>query len=268
MFESKNQTQINQTSDFSLIEVKDGKIKARNLYKFLGLAKATINRWLKTNIENNSFAFENEDFWGFNTMLNGNKIQDYYLSIDFAKKISMQSKTEMGEKARNYFLTCEEKLKELSLPSYQISNPIERAEKWIQEEKQRQELSKLLSEAKPKVEFYDKVAEAKNKIEMSGVAKIVGLGRTKLFALLRDKKILRWNNEPYQEYVDKGWFETLVQVFQDGKGNERINRKTMVTPKGVQAIDKRVNKFLDNTSLKKTSNNALSIDFENIKIED
>jgi len=73
---------------------------------------------------------------------------------------------------------------------------------------------------------------------MTAVAKVIGTGRNKLFQFLRDNNVLRYNNEPYQEYIDRGWFEIKVQVYQNGLGNSRINNKTMVTPKGVQAIQK------------------------------
>lgn len=40
-------------------------------------------------------------------MTNGNKITDYVLSIDFAKRIAMMARTEKGEEVRRYFLACE-----------------------------------------------------------------------------------------------------------------------------------------------------------------
>lgn len=44
---------------------------------------------------------------GFALSANGNETQDFALSIDFAKKISMMARTEMGEKVREYFLKIE-----------------------------------------------------------------------------------------------------------------------------------------------------------------
>lgn len=37
---------------------------ARKLYDFLGLAQGQFSRWAKTNITDNEFATENEDYWG------------------------------------------------------------------------------------------------------------------------------------------------------------------------------------------------------------
>lgn len=92
-------------------------VAARELYEFLGLNKAAFARWAKKNIENNTFAREGEDWEGFNTMLNGNEVKDYALTLDFAKRLSMLARTEKGEQARRYFLDCEKKLNPPAIPS-------------------------------------------------------------------------------------------------------------------------------------------------------
>ena len=84
------------------------------MYDTLGLDKSNWSRWTKKNILNNPFAVENNDYVGFVIMTNGNETTDYALTIDFAKKLAMQVKTVQGEMVRDYFLTCEEKLKEVS----------------------------------------------------------------------------------------------------------------------------------------------------------
>ena len=129
--------------DLSLIEPKtNGKVSARNLYKFLKLEQSQISRWFKTRIMNNDFAIENEDYCGFDMVVEGNKTQDFDLTPNFAKKLCMMAKSEPGERARNYFIKMEQKAlnKELGsqIPSYQIDNPIERAEAWILEHKAHQ----------------------------------------------------------------------------------------------------------------------------------
>src|SRR5690606_22311031 len=58
----------------------------------------------------------------------------------------------------------------------------------------------------PKAEAYDTFMDASNLQPMNDVAKCLGIGRNKLFAFLREKKIIRSNNTPYQEYIDRGYF--------------------------------------------------------------
>lgn len=109
------------TSDLSLITPdSNGKVKARNLYKYLELEVNQISRWLKSKIQNNQFAVEGEDWVGFDNYVEGNKITDYHLAPNFAKKLCMMSKSVNGENARNYFLKCEELAKQKLLPIHQI----------------------------------------------------------------------------------------------------------------------------------------------------
>lgn len=55
----------------------EGMTTARKLYDFLGLAQGQFSRWAKTNITDNEFATENEDYWGFDIDVEGNKAVDY-----------------------------------------------------------------------------------------------------------------------------------------------------------------------------------------------
>lgn len=108
---------ITNTSNQTPIEIalgidEGGMTTARKLYAFLELAQGQFARWCKRNITENDFATENEDYWGFDINVEGNKVFDYKLSAPFAKKLSMQSKTAKGEQARQYFLKVEGKLKE------------------------------------------------------------------------------------------------------------------------------------------------------------
>lgn len=96
---------------------KDGMTTARTLYEFLNGEKSHFSRWVKTNILDNDFAVENEDYVRLaikGETPTGGAIQreDYKITASFAKKLSMQSKTAKGEQARQYFLKVEEKLKE------------------------------------------------------------------------------------------------------------------------------------------------------------
>lgn len=87
-------------------------VSARELYEQLGLDKSNWSRWSKSNIVDNPFAVENSDYVGFVIMTNGNETTDFAVTIDLAKKLAMQVRTEKGEMVRNYFLECEKRLKE------------------------------------------------------------------------------------------------------------------------------------------------------------
>ena len=81
-------------------------------------------------------------------------------------------------------------------------------------------LKSQLLEQKPK-EFFDTVAN-KTALPMDKVAKSLdmGIGRNKLFEILRDKKILDRSNIPYQTYVDRGYFRVVEQKYTKPTGKE------------------------------------------------
>lgn len=93
---------------------------------------------------------------------------------------------------------------------------------------------------KPKAELYEITMGSDALFEMSAVAKTInfkGMGRNNLFQYLRSKEILRYNDEPYQKYVDNGCFKIIKQSYKVN-GEERINKKTMTTQKGIDYIVK------------------------------
>jgi anti-repressor protein len=96
------------------------------------------------------------------------------------------------------------------------------------------------TELMPKVDMYELVMGTDKLIEMSSVAKVLnfrGMGRNNLFEYLKERKILRFNNEPYQNYVDAGYFKIVREVF-ERDGYEGVYNKTMTTQKGVDYIGK------------------------------
>lgn len=96
------------------------------------------------------------------------------------------------------------------------------------------------TELKPKAEFYDDVVDSKDAIDMGSVAKVlnVGIGRNKLFEILREQNVLMSNNIPYQNFVDRGWFRLVESKYQKPNGDTCINIKTVVFQKGVDGIRK------------------------------
>lgn len=99
----------------------------------------------------------------------------------------------------------------------------------------------LLELQKPKVDFFDQVASSKDAIEMGDVAKVLnipGIGRNKLFEILRNKKILQNNNVPYQKYCDAGYFRVIEQKYTKPDASVNINIKTLAYQKGLAYIRK------------------------------
>jgi len=100
------------------------------------------------------------------------------------------------------------------------------------------EASRIIEEQKPAVEFYKAVSDSRSAISMREVAKVLGTGQNRLFLTIRENKILMDNNEPYQEYVDRGWFRVIENKFQKPDGSVHIYIRTLVFQKGVDGIRK------------------------------
>lgn len=103
-----------------------------------------------------------------------------------------------------------------------------------------EEQQKLIEVQTPKAEFYDEVVDSKDAIDMQAVAKVInmGIGRNKMFEFLRNNKVLMQNNQPYQYYIDLGWFRVIESKYTKPSGDICINLKTVVFQKGVDGIRK------------------------------
>ena len=196
----------------SLIEINEGnKVSARELYKFLGLNQSQFSRWAKSNIENNAFAEKSVDFQGFDIGVEGNKVTDYALTIEFAKKLCMTSKTERGEQARNYFIEVERQLKESTADSYMLGDPIARAKKWIEEEQERQRLASSVKELTPKAKVYDEFVDIDHTIGFRELANELRVSEKELRGMLDDNgwyyKAGHGKRKPYKWVITEGYMK-------------------------------------------------------------
>jgi anti-repressor protein len=93
---------------------------------------------------------------------------------------------------------------------------------------------------KPRDEFVTKVFETTDLVDIGEVAKILNLayGRNTLFAVLREKGILfKSKNEPYQQFVSKGYF-TLKPYLVEKTEPPKVVTQTYATQKGLGFIAK------------------------------
>lgn len=167
------------------------------------------------------------------------EVEDYDLSVDMAKQICMLQKTERGKQIRQYLIDLD---KAWNTPEQVMARALEIAHKTIDKMKNQNALLIEDNERmKPKEEFFDAVAGSKDAIEIGKVAKVLnhpGIGRNKLFEILREKGVLMKDNIPYQRYIDNGCFRTIEQKYNTPDGETRINIKTLVYQKGVDYIRK------------------------------
>lgn len=92
----------------------------------------------------------------------------------------------------------------------------------------------------PKADFYDAVTQSEDTIDVGEVAKVLaikGYGRNNLFKFLREQNVLMHNNQPYQKYIDNGYFKQIETQWYDRKAEmTHIGLKTVVYQKGLDFI--------------------------------
>jgi len=106
------------------ISEQNGKkaVSARHLHAFLE-SKQQFADWIKDRIQKYDFV-ENQDFEVFHNFMKnpsgGRPLTEYALSLNCAKEIAMVEGNAKGKQARQYFIECEKKSKEVSAPLSQL----------------------------------------------------------------------------------------------------------------------------------------------------
>lgn len=207
------------TLELIKVEEREGRqvVSARELYKSLGYSDGQFSRWSKSNITENPFAVENEDWVGFDTNVEGNHVIDYALVIHFAKKLAMMSKTDVGNRIRDYFIECEKAAKSNMIMMPDFTNPAEAARAWAlaYEEKQR-----LFLEVKDKDAHIGRLVHDIKTYTTSEIAKELGLkSANQLNKILEDKGIQYKLNGTwllYSRYADMDYTSTKQIVLDNG----------------------------------------------------
>lgn len=140
------------------------------------------------------------------------------LAMGFTGKKALEFKLKYIEA----FNRMEQQLKELNQPSYMIDDPIKRAEKWIEEQKEKQQLQtqnllleQQVNELQPKATYYDMVLQNKSLLPISKIAKDYGMSAIKMNKLLHQLGVQYKQGDIwllYAKYQDKGYTQTTTHV--------------------------------------------------------
>jgi anti-repressor protein len=241
-------------------------VSARDLHKFLisesdgNLVGRDFSNWIKDKLDfgyilNVDYSVLKFDHKGNVIPLPNNGETDtkrvkvhkieYALTLEMAKEIAMLQKNDKGREARLYFIECEKQLlQNTKVPNNFREALLLAADQQLQIEQNQillNERELKIKEDKPKVEFFDQVTGSSDCFDMADVAKIcnMGIGRNRLFELLRNSKVLKSNNVPYQNYIDLGFFRVIESSFTRPDGSVSIYLKTMVFQKGIDYLIKK-----------------------------
>jgi len=224
-------------------------VNARELHNFLCVGK-DFSSWIKDNLtfleleENIDYAKISYDVYGKKIPLpkkgeTGNQAVtvhriEYVLTLDCAKHICLIQRSVKGKQARAYFIACEKELKNIKKELITPPDYPAALRAWADEIEKKLALEKKVETLKPLATMAEKVLASDKEVtmrEVAGVINIKGLGRNKLFKLLRERKILSENNLPYRVYIERGYFRVLETFV-----GERLLVVTHVTQLGLQFI--------------------------------
>lgn len=93
--------------------------------------------------------------------------------------------------------------------------------------------TEIIREMAPKADFTDAVSSAINAQTINEAAKVMGTGQKRLFSFLRENGYLRYNNEPYQKYIDNGLFRLREKKRNLPNGEVQTYTQTLMTGKGL-----------------------------------
>ncbi len=116
------------------------------------------------------------------------------------------------------------------------------------------ELAEKIEQQKPLVSFAETCAASKDSVLIRELAKIASkngiiIGEKRLYQRLRTwGLIFPYSTEPYQEYVDRGYFEVTQSNKEVVSGKVKLFKVTRVTPKGQIYILDRLRKEALNLS--------------------
>lgn len=96
------------------IENREGKdtVNARDLHEFLEV-KTRFNDWISNRIKTYDFRLGPDFTTVTKNLVTGGTCLEHYISIDMAKELSMVERNEKGKQARQYFIECEKRAKQV-----------------------------------------------------------------------------------------------------------------------------------------------------------
>ncbi len=217
--------------------LKEQLVNARELHEKLQ-SKRQFANWIQERIENYGF-IEGEEFLTIllKTPDGGRPRKEYYFKLDAAKEIAMVENNEQGRAIRKYFIEVEKKARAMFIVPRTLPEALRMAA----------DLAEQLDKQKPLVAFAETAARSKDSILIRELAKVcckkgIETGEKRLWAKLRAwGMIIPGRTEPYQEYVDRGYFE-VSEGTHETNGNVKLHHVTRVTPKGQIYIVNRLKK--------------------------
>lgn len=240
----------NELINIQTNEQVNQRVSARELHKQLGIKKrfsAWLDQYKEMFVEGMDFtnvpqSTEIQNNGGIQVRV----LDDYSLSVDMAKHISMMTKTTRGNQIRDYFIRVENEHHALiNNPEYQMAMGLKSAQILLDQK------DKEIEVMKPKAIMADAITASEESISIGALARILSTsgyktGQQRLFQQLRDEGYLitrlgRNFNHPKHQYLDQRLFYLDEKPYFKPNGETGVSLTTLVTWKGQQYF---INKYI------------------------
>lgn len=204
-------------------------VSARELHTFLA-ATERFQNWFERQMQ---YGFsENVDFVGckvFNTQAK-QELQDYALTLDCAKEISMLQKSEKGKEARLYFIGIEKAYRMLTPVGYKDA-----LRALIAKEEEKERLQLEIGNLAPKAAYHDRVLQSSSLITTTVIAADLGMSAVKLNKILQDNQVIYKQGKTwilYAKYQGKEYTHSKTHTYTKLDGTVGTEIHTYWTEKG------------------------------------
>lgn len=108
----------------------------------------------------------------------------------------------------------------------------------VESEEKRLQLEQQVAEQAPMVEFTRQVKAAPDAISVAKAAKLLGTGRNRLLAFMRQKGWVTRLNEPYQRHIESGYLDVKIGEWEHPDKGLQRSVTTLVTGKGLSKLQR------------------------------
>jgi len=147
-------------------------VSARELHGFLELTERFASWFERMLAYGFSEFIDFEKCKSFNA--SNRELEDYFVSIDMAKEISMIQRSDKGKQARQYFIECERRVKQPTAPVMQIPQTFAEALQLAANQ------ALQIEQDAPKVAHYDKVVDRHTLLTATQVGQKIHMSAVKL----------------------------------------------------------------------------------------
>ncbi|WP_142417230.1 antA/AntB antirepressor family protein [Bartonella massiliensis] len=220
-------------------------VNARDLHAFLEIGK-DFSTWIKDRINQYEFE-EGNDFIKTQDLrspkLGSTKSRaviaiNYHLTLEMAKELSMVERNEQGKKARQYFIECEKRAKQVAVPQIDYSSPKAMIGFLNYLQGQIDQKDSIIEDLTPKAMALESLQRHNGLFGLTEAAKILEMQPKQFIQFLQKKgwvyrRTIGGNLLPYQDKIQKKLMDCPTITLQTASGIEKVIPCAKITTKGM-----------------------------------